>query len=687
MKHETMVATGTEGSMHATRHDDPIVGDAVNAIRFLAIDMVEAAGCGHPGAPMGMATMAYSLWTRHLRHNPESPAWPDRDRVVLSNGHASALLYAMLHLTGYDLPLDELKRFRQLESRTPGHPEYGLTPGVETTTGPLGQGFTNAVGMAMAEAWLAARANRDDRLVDHHTYVFCSDGDLQEGITSEAASLAGHHRLGKLVALYDDNGIQIEGSTGTNFTEDVPARFGAYGWHVVGPIDGHDLAAVDRAIEEAKAETDRPTLVVCKTHIGYGSPGKVDSEASHGAALGADEVAATRDNLGWSHPPFVVPQEVVAHFRACVARGRALEADWTGRLSAARGKDPARVQDLERLLGGELPDGWDAPLDDLFADAGDMPTRKASGTALNALAATLPSLIGGSADLGPSNNTEIKGGGWFGPDERTGRNLHFGVREHAMAAIASGMSLHGGIVPYTGTFLTFSDYMRPSIRLASLMGIRAIYVFTHDSIGLGEDGPTHQPIEHLAALRAIPGLTVIRPGDAAETGEAWRMAVANRTGPTAIVLTRQTVTTLDRTEMAAADGVRYGGYVLRDAGGAPDLILIGTGSELGLVVDAQTELAKLGVGTRVVSLPSWEVFLAQDARYRDQVLPPSLPRRLAVEAAVPFGWERFVGTTGVMMGVSTFGVSAPYQHAYAHFGLTVDAIVSRALSLLEKGDA
>jgi len=656
----------------------------IDAIRFLAIDMVEAARCGHPGAPMGMAPLAYVLWTKHLRHDPSDPSWPNRDRFVLSNGHASALLYALLHLTGYDLPLEELRRFRQWGSLTPGHPEVGLTPGVETTTGPLGQGFANGVGMAIAEAWLGARFRSGDHpLIDHHVYATVSDGDLQEGLSSEAASLAGTLRLGKLIYLYDDNGIQIEGSTSVVFREDVAKRFDAYGWHVVGPIDGNDLDAIDAALTAAKAETARPSLVICRTTIGYGAPTKAGTAEAHGAALGAEEVEATRRALGWSHPPFVVPDDVRAHARDSSARGRAAHAAWQRSVDAARQENPALVADLEASLAGRLPDGWDRSARGLFGGAGEtMATRSASGKVLNALARDLPNLIGGSADLGPSNNTEIVGSPSFSDIDRTGRNLHFGVREHAMGAIASGIALHGGVLPYTGTFLTFSDYMRPAIRLAAMMELRVVYVFTHDSIGLGEDGPTHQPIEHISALRAIPGLTVVRPGDAAEVREAWFAALADRRGPTALLLTRQAVPVVDRSGATSAEGLRRGAYVLRDPKGAIDLLLIGTGSELGLVAAAAEKLSDEGIGARVVSMPSWEIFEEESAAYRDEVLPPAIMRRLAVEAGVSHGWSRWIGPYGATITIDRFGASAPADVLFKELGFTVEHIVERARALV-----
>ncbi len=662
--------------------DGDLAERAVNAIRFLSIDMVEAAGCGHPGAPMGMAGLAYVLWTRHLSHDPSDPTWLDRDRFILSNGHASALLYALLYLTGYDLALDELKRFRQWGSLTPGHPEVHLTPGVETTTGPLGQGFANGVGMAIAESWLSARYNAGDhRIVDHHVYATVSDGDLQEGVASEAASLAGTLGLGKLIYLYDDNGIQIEGSTDVVFREDVAARFRAYGWQVIGPIEGNDLEAVDRAIIDAKTDADRPSLIVCRTEIGFGSPNLAGSAATHGAALGADEVKATREKLGWTHAPFVVPEDVRAHMREGRAVGRQRHAAWSERLAAARAEDPARVKEFESLMAGTLPDGWDAPLEGIFPDAAKMATRKASGKILNALSTTLVNLLGGSADLGPSNNTDLASSGSFGVEDRTGCNLHFGVREHAMGAIASGLSLHGGVIPYTGTFLTFSDYMRPSMRLAALMETRAIYVFTHDSIGLGEDGPTHQPIEHVAALRAIPNLTVVRPADAAECVEAWRAAVTHTGGPTALVFTRQGVPAIDRTRFAGAEGLARGAYVLHEDPDA-DATLIGTGSELHLCCEAADLLAADGVRTRIISMPSWELFEKQPDAYRRSVLGEAPLPTLAVEAGIAQGWHRWIGPRGEVLSVERFGASAPAGELFDQFGFTATNVAARVRRLI-----
>ncbi len=653
----------------------------INTIRALAMDAVEQANSGHPGMPMGAAPMAYVLWTRHLRHNPRNPAWPGRDRFVLSAGHGSMLLYSLLHLTGYDLPLDELKRFRQWGSKTPGHPEHGHTPGVETTTGPLGQGFGNAVGMAMAETILAARFNRDGHTpVDYRVYVIASDGDMMEGVASEAASLAGHLGLGRLIVLYDDNHISIEGATSLAFSEDVPTRFEAYGWHTQRVADGNDLTALDRAIEAAKADP-RPSLIAVRTHIGFGSPNKQDTAEAHGAPLGKGEVALTKRALGWpEEPAFFIPDAALARFREAVPAGEALEAQWRERFDAYAGAHPALAAEWARTMRGDLPAGWTEALPVFSPRDGAMATREASGKVLNAVAPRLPELIGGSADLAPSTNTLVKGGGDYAAGRHGGRNLHFGVREHAMGAIANGLALTGGIIPYTGTFLIFSDYMRPPIRLACLMAQRVVYVFTHDSIGLGEDGPTHQPVEQLMALRAIPRLVVVRPADAVETVGAWRAALERREGPTAIALTRQK---LPVQAGSSVEGTLRGGYVLADAdGGEPQVILIGTGSEVDLAVKARTDLAKDGIRARVVSLPSFELFDAQPESYRRSVLPPDVTARVAVEAGVTFGWERYVGPKGAAVGIDRFGASAPYQAIYEHVGLTPAAVAARARGLL-----
>jgi len=671
----------------------------INAIRMLSVDAVEKAKSGHPGAPMGLAPAAYILWTRFLKHNPRNPSWPDRDRFVLSAGHASMLLYSMLHLTGYDLPLEQIEQFRQWGSHTPGHPERGLTPGVETTTGPLGQGFGNGVGMAIAEAYLAARYNRPGfEIVDHFTYGIVSDGDLMEGVSAEAASLAGHLKLGKLIYLYDNNHISLAAATDLTFTEDCAKRFEAYGWHTQTVGDGNDLEAIDRALRAARSETARPSLVLLRTHIGYGSPGKQDTFEAHGSPLGSEEVKRTKQKLGWPlEPPFLIPKEALACFRDSVGKGERAEAEWNQRFSAYARKFPDMTAELEQAIRGELPKGWDEAVPDFPADAKGVATRAASGKVLNAIAPKLPTLIGGSADLNPSTFTVLQnlgdfesphrefadsqgsaGGGW----SYAGRNLHFGVREHGMAASLNGMVAHGGIIPFGSTFLMFSDYMRPAIRLAALMELGVIYVFTHDSIGLGEDGPTHQPIEQLAALRAIPQLVVIRPADANETTVAWRVAIESRHRPVALVLTRQNVPTLDRSQFAAADGLRRGAYVLADAPSKPDLILIATGSEVSLIVAARQKLAEQKVQARIVSMPSWELFDAQPRDYRESVLPPSVRPRLAVEAGLPQGWHFYVGDGGDVIGLDRFGASAPGNVVMEKLGFTVNHVVERALALL-----
>jgi transketolase len=656
----------------------------INTVRTLAMDAVQQAESGHPGTPMALAPLGYVLWLRHLRHNPANPDWPDRDRFVLSCGHASMLLYSLLHLTGYDLSLDELRQFRQWGSRTPGHPEVGLTPGVEATTGPLGQGVGNAVGMAIAETQLAARFNRlGHDIVRHHTYFLASDGDLMEGLSHEACSLAGHLRLGRLIGFYDDNRITIDGSTDLALSDDVTRRFEAYGWHVQRVADANDLVALDAAILAARQETARPSLIVVRSHIGFGSPHKQDTADAHGAPLGTEEVQAAKRTLGWpTLEPFHVPPEALSHWRTAGAHGAALEADWRARFAAYRTAHPELAAELERRVAGALPDGWDDALP-VFGPRDAMATRAASGKVINAIAPRLPELIGGSADLTGSNNTDIKGAPAFSAECREGRNLHFGVREHAMGAILNGIALHRGFIPYGGTFLVFSDYFRPAMRVAALSHLRPIYVLTHDSIGLGEDGPTHQPIEHLAALRAIPNVTVIRPADPTEVAEAWRAAIRHAGGPVALVLTRQKVPVVDRTRYAPADGLHRGGYVLADAAsGEPDVILMGTGSEVELVLGAYERLRADGIAARAVSVPSLELFARQPPAYRDAVLPPAVTARVAVEAGSPQPWARWVGDRGVILGIERFGASAPYQRIYQELGLTVDAVVARAKGLL-----
>jgi transketolase len=666
-----------------TTHNEALELTCINTIRMLAVDGVEKAKSGHPGMPMGMAPAAHVLWTQFLRHNPANPAWPDRDRFVLSAGHGSMLLYALLHLHGYDLPLDELRKFRQWGSKTPGHPEAGHTPGVETTTGPLGQGFANGVGLAIAERWLAERFNRPGHeIVGHWTYAIVSDGDLMEGVTHEAASLAAHLKLGRLVLLYDDNSITIEGRTELAWSEDRARRFEAYGWHVQTVTDGNDTAAIAAAIEAARRETDRPSLICVRTVIGFGSPNKQGTAKSHGEPLGPDEARATRRNLGWPDEEFHVPPEAAERCRASVARGREIEAAWQKRLTAYEKAFPGPAAEFRRFLVGELPSGWDAALPVFPADAKGDATRNSSGAALNAIAAKLPNLIGGSADLAPSTKTLLKDGGDFLAGKYSGRNFHFGIREHAMGSIMNGMALHGGVIPFGATFFVFADYMRPPIRLAALMGLKVIYVFTHDSIGVGEDGPTHQPVEHLASMRIIPGLTVIRPCDANETAEAWRQALQIK-GPVVLALTRQNLPTLDRAKFAPAANLARGAYVLSDApDGRPDVIIIASGSEVSLGIDAAGKLAAEGVKARVVSMPSWELFEAQPEDYRRSVLPPGVKARVAVEAGIDTGWHRYAGDGGAVVSMTGFGRSGPYKTVFEKFGFTVDNVAAVCRSLL-----
>ncbi|GAA3918474.1 transketolase [Luteimonas lutimaris] len=675
----------------------------IDTLRFLSVDMVQNANSGHPGLPLGAAPMAYVLWQRFLKHNPANPEWTDRDRFVLSAGHGSALLYSLLHVTGYDLSLDDIRQFRQWGSKAPGHPERGHTPGVEVTTGPLGQGLANAVGMAMAEAQLAARYNRPGHaVIDHHTWVIASDGDLMEGVASEAASLAGHLKLGKLNVLYDDNSVTLAAGTDITFTEDRAARFAAYGWHVQTVDDGNDVAAIEQALQQARDETARPSLVLVRTHIGYGSP-EQDSYKAHGSPLGEEDVAATKRKLGWpEQPSFLQPDDAMAHFRTALDRGKRDEDVWQQGLDAYAKAFPDEAAELRRSLEAKLPDGWDADIPVFPADAKGMATREAGGKVLSAIAPKLPALTGGSADLDPSTYTAVKGLGDFDPratpgeDEQgstgggwsyAGRNLHFGVREHAMGAICNGMAAHGGVIPYDATFLIFSDYMRPPMRLAALMRLHVVHVFTHDSIALGEDGPTHQPVEQLAGLRSVPELLVIRPADANETAVAWRVALEAADRPVALALSRQKVPTLDRDRYASADGLRKGAYVLLDAGdGEPEVVLIGTGAETGLVLSAAEKLQEEGIAARAVSMPCWSLFDGQPPEYRDAVLPPDVPARLAVEAGSPQGWHRYVGDHGDVLGVDRFGASAPGDEMLERYGFTVDNVCARARALLARGD-
>jgi transketolase len=672
----------TEGGSAGLKNLDTM---CINTIRTLAMDAIQKANSGHPGAPMGLAPAAYVLWTQYLKHNPANPQWVNRDRFVLSGGHASMLLYSLLHLSGYDLSLDDLKNFRQWGSKTPGHPEYRHTPGVETTTGPLGQGFANAVGMAMAERHLAARFNRPDTaIIDHYTYVMCGDGDLMEGLSSEAASLAGHLGLARLIVMYDDNGISIEGSTDIAFTEDVHRRFDACHWHVQSVEDGNDLKAIAAALDAARQEKQRPSLIMLKTQIAYGSPNKAGTADAHGAPLGKEEVCLTKKCLGCPEDAeFCISDGVQARFRLALERGGDAEAAWQGLMDAYRSRHPDLAETLQRALDGRLAEDWDANVPAFKPSDGPVATRAASGTVLNALAAKIDTLVGGSADLAPSNKTYLNEAAEFQKNSYEGRNIRFGVREHAMAAIMSGMALHGGVKPYGGTFLVFADYMRPSIRLAALMGLPVIYVFTHDSIAVGEDGPTHQPVEHLASLRAIPGLTVIRPADATETADAWRVAVTSTDHPVALALTRQKLAVLDRDTLPPEDPLAKGAYVLADGDGQPDIILIASGSEVHLVMAAREQLAAKGVTARVVSMPSWELFEAMPASYRETVLPTDIKTRLAVEMGLPMGWERYVGDAGAIIGMNGFGASAPGPVVQEKFGFTVEHVVRRALEILK----
>ncbi len=678
---------------------DKLDQQCIDTLRFLSVDMVQQANSGHPGLPLGAAPMAYVLWTRFMKHHPSHPLWPDRDRFVLSAGHGSALLYSLLYATGYDLSLDDIKRFRQWGSKAPGHPERGHTAGVEITTGPLGQGFANAVGMAIAEAQLAARYNRDGhRVVDHRTWVIASDGDLMEGVASEAASLAGHLKLGKLVCLYDNNSVTLSAGTDMTFSEDRAKRFEAYGWQTISVDDGNDLQAIDAALAAACADTARPSLILVRTHLGFGSP-EQDSFKAHGSPLGIADVRKTKEALGWPvEPAFLVPAPALEHLRAALGRGETAEGEWNERMAAYAKALPEVAQELQGRLRNELPEGWDADIPVFAADAKGMATRAAAGKVLNAIAPKLPALSGGSADLDPSTHTAMKGQGDFNPPlapgedgegsdgggwSHAGRNIHFGVREHAMGAIVNGLAAHGGFIAYGSTFLIFSDYMRPPIRLAALMGLHVVHVFTHDSLALGKDGPTHQPIEQLANLRAIPRLTLLRPADANEAAVAWKVALEARDRPVLLALTRQDVATLDRGQYASAEGVRRGAYVLRDAGASPpSLILMASGSEVGLIVAAAERLDAEGVAVRCVSMPSWDLFEAQPQSYRDEVLPPQATARLAVELGVRQGWDRYVGMRGDMLGVDRYGASAPGEVLLNKYGFTVDNVVDRAKKIL-----
>ena len=672
----------------------------IDTLRFLSVDMVQKANSGHPGLPLGAAPMAYVLWTKYLKHYPSNPDWADRDRFVLSAGHGSALLYSLLHVTGYDLSLDDIKQFRQWGSKAPGHPERGHTAGVEVTTGRLGQGIANAVGMAIGEAHLAARYNRDGHtIIDHHTWALVGDGDLMEGVASEAASLAGHLKLGKLICLYDDNYVSLAAGTDISFTEDRAKRFEAYGWQTISVADGNDIAAIDAAIGKAKAETARPSLILVRTQIGFGSP-KQGSFKAHGSPLGVEEVKETKEKLGWPvEPDFLIPEPALNHFREAQDRGAEQKSEWNGRMDGYAKAFPELATELLERLAGKLPASWDADIPVFPADAKGMATRAAGGKIMNAFAEKLPALVGGSADLDSSTNTNLKGFGDFNraatPGEDTqgsdsagwsyaGRNVHFGVREHAMGAVVNGLAAHGGFIPYGSTFLIFSDYMRPTIRLAALSKLHVIHIFTHDSIAVGEDGPTHQPVEQIASLRAIPHVTVIRPADANETAAAWKVAVETRERPVLLALTRQDLPTLDRTKFASADGLRKGAYVLSDAKeGKPELVLIATGSEVALIVEAAEKLQAEGVAVRCVSMPSWDLFEAQPQSYRDEVLPPDVTAKLAVEMGVSMGWDRYVGPHGDVLGVDRYGASAPAKVLLPEYGFTVDNVIKRAKALLK----
>ena len=656
--------------------------DSINTIRFLAADAIQKANSGHPGLPMGTAALTYTLWTNHLKHNPKNPSWPNRDRFILSGGHGSMLLYALLHLTGYDLSLEELKNFRQWKSLTPGHPEYGITPGVETTTGPLGQGFANGVGFAIAEAHLAAVYNKPDfQIINHFTYALVTDGDLMEGVSSEAASLAGHLKLGKLIYLYDDNRISIDGSTEIAFTEDRGARFEAYGWQVLHIDDGNDVPAVNKAIQEAKIDP-RPSLIICRTHIGFGMPNKQDTASAHGSPPGDDELDAAKENLNWPvDPRFYIPEDVKEHFRSAISAGEEAEENWNDLFERYQEHYPTEGALLKRILEGKLPQDWQVP--SFPADPKGMATRAASGKVLNALADQIPELIGGSADLAPSNKTWIDGSPAFQSGDYTGRNFHFGVRENAMGSIVNGLALHGGVIPYGGTFLVFSDYMRPAVRLSALSHIPSIWVYTHDSVGVGEDGPTHQPVEHLAALRAIPQLVVLRPCDANETAQAWEYAIQHREGPTALALTRQSLPILDRELYSSAEGLKLGAYILADLGDMePEVLLMASGSEVDLIVKAGERLAAEGVNLRLVSFPSWELFREQSKSYQDLILPPAIRKRIAVEAGISQGWREWVGEKGTILAIDRYGASAPAGKIFEEYGFTVENVIKLTGELL-----
>jgi len=659
---------------------------SINTIRFLAVDAVQKANAGHPGMPMGCAPIGYLLYTKYMNHNPANPKWLNRDRFVLSAGHGSMLLYSLLHLCGYEVSLDDLKSFRQWESITPGHPEYGLTPGVETSTGPLGQGFTNTVGMAIAEEYLASMFNKEDvKILDHYFYGICSDGDMMEGVSHEAASLAGHLKLGKIIFFYDDNSISIDGSTSLAFSEDVGKRYEGYNWQVLRIDDVNDLNQIDSAVRSAQKETSKPTLIITKTHIGYGSPNKQDTASSHGSPLGEEEVKLTKENLNWpADKTFFIPKEVIEHFKPMRLKGKKSEDDWNKLFNSYKANYPKEAALFKSVMNGDFGDKWKSKLPSYKNPSEKVATRSASGDVLNSIAESLPTLIGGSADLAPSNNTMLKGIGKFSAENRSGRNFHFGVREHGMASILNGMALYGGVIPYGGTFLVFSDYMRPAIRLASLSGIRVIYVFTHDSVGLGEDGPTHQPIEHIVSIRAIPKVLDIRPADANETVKAWEIAIEHKGSPVALFLTRQKIPVIDRTKYEDSDNLKMGAYIIRDVGNDPDIILIAAGSEVGIAIEAAEKLVDLDIQARVVSFPSWSLFEKQSADYKEKIFPSSVKARVSIEAGVKQGWEKYVGPHGDSISIEKFGASAPYQIIFENYGFTVENIIATADNVLKK---
>ncbi len=659
---------------------------SINTIRFLAVDAVQKANSGHPGMPMGCAPIAYRLYTKYMKHNPANPDWKNRDRFILSAGHGSMLLYSILHLCGYKISMDDLKNFRQFGSLTPGHPEFGLAPGVETTTGPLGQGFSNAIGMAIAQEYLGSLFNKPDaKILDHFIYGICSDGDLMEGISHEAASLAGHLKLGKLIFFYDDNGITIDGKTNLAFSEDIKKRFEAYSWQVLNIDDVNDLSKIDKAVEQAQKETNKPTLIITKTHIGFGSPNKQDKSSSHGSALGEEEVKLTKKNLGWDENKFFfIPDEVSEHFNKMKSTFSNYENEWNKLFESYKKKFPADAEQFVKVFNNDFGDEWKNALPAFTKYGENVPTRNASGNVINAIAKHLPTLIGGSADLEPSNNTYIKDSEKFSAENRSGKNFHFGIREHGMGGILNGMALYGGVIPYGGTFMVFSDYMRPSIRLASLSSVRPIYVFTHDSVGLGEDGPTHQPIEHLATLRAIPKVVVIRPADANETVEAWKFAIEHKASPVALALTRQKVPVLDRTRMSSAENLFKGAYVLVQSEKTPQVILMASGSEVSLAVDAFDLLQSEVISARVVSFPSWDLFEAQSDDYKESVLPKSIKARVSIEAGVKQGWEKFLGDYGEAISIEKFGASAPYEIIFKEYGFTKEAVAQKAKSVIAR---